>query len=109
MATLHRTARFRYRYPHWRRSDDVAACGARAERAQVFLTASAATAWFLIRWLALAFVMESLMTAWLPPDVIARWLGAGPFAIPTAVLVGVPVYINALAAVPFVAGLTSSA
>ena len=80
-----------------------------AERAQIFLTASATTAWFLIRWLALAFVMESLMTAWLPPDVIARWLGAGPFAIPTAVLVGVPVYINALAAVPFVAGLTSSA
>ena len=80
-----------------------------AERAQVFLMASATTAWFLVRWLALAFVIESLMTAWLPPDVIARWLGAGPFAIPTAVLVGVPVYINALAAVPFVAGLTSSA
>jgi uncharacterized protein len=75
------------------------------ERAQVFLTASAATAWFLIRWLALAFVIESLMTTWLPPEVIARWLGAGPFAIPLAVLIGVPVYINGLAAVPFVAGL----
>ena len=76
-----------------------------AERAQVFLTASATTAWFLIRWLALAFVIESLMTAWLPPEVIARWLGTGPFAIPIAVLIGVPVYINGLAAVPFVAGL----
>jgi uncharacterized protein len=76
-----------------------------AERAQTFLTASATTAWFLIRWLALAFVIESLMTAWLPPEVIARWLGTGPLAIPIAVLVGVPVYINGLAAVPFVAGL----
>jgi uncharacterized membrane protein YraQ (UPF0718 family) len=76
-----------------------------AERAQVFLTASATTAWFLIRWLALAFAMESLMTTWLPPDVIARWLGTGPLAIPIAVLIGVPVYINGLAAVPFVAGL----
>jgi uncharacterized membrane protein YraQ (UPF0718 family) len=75
------------------------------ERAQVFLTQSAVTAWFLIRWLALAFMMESLMTAWLPPEVIARWLGTGPFAIPLAVLIGVPVYINGLAAVPFVAGL----
>jgi uncharacterized membrane protein YraQ (UPF0718 family) len=75
------------------------------ERAQVFLTASVTTAWFLIRWLALAFVIESLMTAWLPPEVIARWLGTGPFAIPLAVLIGVPVYINGLAAVPFVAGL----
>ena len=76
-----------------------------AERAQVFLTASAITAWFLIRWLALAFVIESLMTAWLPPEAIAHWLGTGPFAIPLAVLIGVPVYINGLAAVPFVAGL----
>lgn len=45
------------------------------------------------------------MTAWLPPETIARWLGSGPFAIPIAVLIGVPVYINGLAAVPFVAGL----
>jgi uncharacterized membrane protein YraQ (UPF0718 family) len=75
------------------------------ERAQVFLTSAATTAWFLIRWLALAFAIESIMTAWLPPALIAHWLGTGPFAIPLAVLVGVPVYINGLAAVPFVAGL----
>jgi uncharacterized membrane protein YraQ (UPF0718 family) len=76
-----------------------------AERAQVFLVSAAATAWFLIRWLALAFAIESVMTAWLPPALIAHWLGGGPFAIPLAVLIGVPVYINGLAAVPFVAGL----
>ena len=84
--------------PVWRFWDD-------GERAQVFLTSSASTAWFLARWLALAFAMESAMTAWLPPALIAHWLGNGPFAIPLAVLVGVPVYISGLAAVPFVAGL----
>jgi uncharacterized protein len=84
--------------PVWRFWED-------GERAQVFLTSSASTAWFLARWLALAFAMESAMTAWLPPALIAHWLGTGPFAIPLAVLVGVPVYINGLAAVPFVAGL----
>jgi uncharacterized membrane protein YraQ (UPF0718 family) len=84
--------------PMWRFWQD-------AERAQVFLTSSAATAWFLVRWLALAFALESVMTAWLPPAVIAHWLGAGPFAIPLAVLIGLPVYINGLAAIPFVAGL----
>jgi uncharacterized protein len=76
-----------------------------AERAQVFLTSSASTAWLLVRWLALAFALESVMTAWLPPAIIAHWLGNGPFAIPLAVLVGLPVYINGLAAIPFVAGL----
>ena len=84
--------------PVWRFWED-------GERAQVFLTSSASTAWFLARWLALAFAMESAMTAWLPPPFIAHWLGNGPYAIPLAVLVGVPVYINGLAAVPFVAGL----
>jgi uncharacterized membrane protein YraQ (UPF0718 family) len=84
--------------PVWRFWED-------GERAQVFLVAAAGTAWFLVRWLALAFAIESAMTAWLPPAVIAHWLGTGPLAIPLAVLIGVPVYINGLAAVPFVAGL----
>jgi uncharacterized protein len=84
--------------PVWRFWED-------GERSSVFLTAAATTAWFLVRWLALAFAIESVMTAWVPPAVIAHWLGTGPLAIPLAVAVGVPVYINGLAAVPFVAGL----
>jgi uncharacterized membrane protein YraQ (UPF0718 family) len=84
--------------PVWRFWED-------GERSRVFLTTSAATAWFLVRWLALAFAIESVMTAWVPPTMIAQWLGTGPFAIPLAVMVGVPVYINGLAAVPFVGGL----
>jgi hypothetical protein len=84
--------------PVWRFWED-------GERSKVFLNAAAKTAWFLVRWLALAFAIESAMTAWIPPAVIAQWLGAGPFAIPLAVLIGIPVYINGLAAVPFVDGL----
>jgi uncharacterized membrane protein YraQ (UPF0718 family) len=76
-----------------------------SERTGVFFTSMAASSWFLVRWLALAFAIESLMTTWLPPQEIARWLGDGPFAIPLAVLVGVPVYINGLATIPLVAGL----
>ncbi|MBV9556179.1 MAG: permease [Pseudolabrys sp.] len=84
--------------PVWRFWED-------GERAQVFLTSAATTTWLLVRWLALAFALESVMTAWLPPAVIAQWLGTGPFAIPLAVLVGLPIYINGLAQIPFVAGL----
>jgi uncharacterized protein len=84
--------------PIWRFWED-------GERSQVFLASAATTTWLLVRWLALAFTLEGVMTAWLPPAVIAQWLGAGPFAIPLAVLIGLPVYINGLAAIPFVAGL----
>jgi uncharacterized protein len=84
--------------PIWRFWED-------GERSQVFLTSAATTTWLLVRWLALAFALEGVMTAWLPPAVIAQWLGAGPFAIPLAVLIGLPVYINGLAVIPFVAGL----
>jgi hypothetical protein len=45
------------------------------------------------------------MTAWVPPAFIAQWLGGGPFAIPMAILVGLPVFMNGLASVPFVGGL----
>lgn len=75
-------------------------------RAQAFLMEAAATTWFLGRWLALAFVLESLMITWLPAPVIAGWLGAGgPWAIPLAVAIGIPAYLNGFAAIPLVKGL----
>ena len=75
-------------------------------RAQAFITEAAATAWFLGRWLALAFVLESLMVTWLPGPVVAKWLGAGGvLAIPLAVAVGIPAYLNGFAAVPLIRGL----
>ena len=61
---------------------------------------------FLSKWLLLAFAIESLMVAWLPAEVIARNLGAeGWFAIPLAVIVGVPAYLNGFAAIPLIGEL----
>jgi uncharacterized protein len=80
----------------------------REGRAQ-FLAATGETAWFLARWLALAFALESLMVAWLPAETVASWLGGeSAWAIPLAVAVGVPAYLNGYAAVPVVAGLLGS-
>ncbi len=78
-----------------------------AARSQRFLTTATTTGWFLVRWLAVAYALESLMLAWLPTDAVRTWLGAGagPLAIPLAVGIGVPVYLNSFAAIPFVAGL----
>jgi uncharacterized protein len=84
---------------HWRVWDEA---GRRAQ----FLRASGETAWFLGRWLALAFALESLMVAWLPAEAVAAWLGRDSlWAIPLAVGAGVPAYLNGYAAVPVVAGL----
>ncbi|MCZ6728497.1 MAG: permease [SAR324 cluster bacterium] len=64
------------------------------------------TGLFLLKWLTLAFVLESLMVAYLPADVVGVWLGGDSLsAIPLAVLVGVPAYLNGYAAIPVVAGL----
>jgi hypothetical protein len=75
-------------------------------RARMFLVEGAASAWFLLRWLALAFVLESLMVAYVPAHAVAHWLGGGDlFAIALAAAIGVPAYLNGFAAIPLVAGL----
>lgn len=76
------------------------------ERLSLFLNAAGSNAWTLGRWLALAFVLESLMLAYLPADTVATSIGgSGAFAIPLAVLLGIPAYLNGLAAVPLIGGL----
>jgi len=78
-----------------------------AASAQQFLTTATSTGWFLLRWLAVAYAIESLMIAWLPTNLVGRWLGAGagPLAVPLAVAIGIPIYLNSFAAIPFVSGL----
>ncbi len=77
-----------------------------AERAQSFVRESGKTGWFLGRWMTVAFLVESLMIAWVPAETIADWLGGGGgLAIPAAVALGVPAYLNGFAAIPLVAGL----
>lgn len=76
------------------------------QRRQAFWRESAKSGLFLARWLTLAFLLESLMLAWLPADLIARTLGGdGVTPILTATLVGVPAYLNGYAALPLVGGL----
>lgn len=75
-------------------------------RAQTFVTETAQTGWFLARWMTVAFLIESLMVAYLPGDMVARWLGGEAWlAIPGAILLGLPAYLNGFAAIPLVAGL----
>jgi hypothetical protein len=47
------------------------------------------------------------MLAWLPVNAVGTWLGAdaGLLAVPLAVAIGLPVYLNSFAAIPFVSGL----
>jgi len=67
---------------------------------------SLATTAFLGKWLTLAFLLESLMLAYVPAEWIAGVLGGNGLApIATATLVGVPAYLNGYAALPLVSGL----
>jgi hypothetical protein len=64
------------------------------------------TTLFLGKWLALAFLLESLMLAYVPSDLVTSVLGgAGIGPIATATVVGVPAYLNGYAALPLVGGL----
>lgn len=62
--------------------------------------------WSLGRWLLLAFVLEALITRYIPQASIAALLGEDNwFAVPLAALIGIPLYLNNLAALPIVSGL----
>ena len=76
------------------------------ERRARFARGVSTTAAFLLKWLTLAFFLESLMIAYLPPEWIASALGGSGFgSIALATLVGVPAYLNGYAALPLVSGL----
>lgn len=64
-------------------------------------------AWFLGRWMVIAFLLESLMVVYLPGEKVTAWLGQGVGAIPLAVAIGIPSYLNGFAALPLVSGLIS--
>ncbi|HEY9079184.1 permease [Magnetovibrio sp.] len=61
---------------------------------------------FLLKWLSLAYLAESLMVAYAPANAIAEIAGGGDFvSILTAALIGVPTYLNGYAAIPLIGGL----
>jgi hypothetical protein len=75
-------------------------------RRGIFFHEIMSTGWFLGKWLTVAFFLESLMIAYIPPEWISRLVGGESWmAIPLAALVGIPAYMNGFAAVPLVGGL----
>lgn len=83
----------------WRYWDEPA-------RRDAFLNSALQNTLFLGKWLLLAFLLESLMIAYVPSDLITKIAGNGDmFSILLATLVGVPSYLNGNAALPLVAGL----
>lgn len=76
------------------------------ERRQKFWQGASKNAWFLGKWLALAFLLESLMLVYVPDGWIQAIAGDGSFvSILGAALVGIPAYLNGYAALPLVNGL----
>ncbi|MEB3358556.1 MAG: permease [Synechococcales bacterium] len=76
------------------------------EKRKKFWTGARKNAIFLGKWLALAFLLESLMLAYVPDG----WIGAiagddSLLSIIGAALVGIPAYLNGYAALPLVGGL----
>ncbi|POF29688.1 permease [Roseibium marinum] len=65
-----------------------------------------ANAGFLIKWLALAYVLEAALVTYVPADLIASAVGGGGFgSIVISALVGMPAYLNSYVAPPLLAGL----
>ncbi len=61
---------------------------------------------FLLKWLALAYVLEALLVRYVPADLIAQAVGGeGVVPIAVAALVGMPAYLNSYVAPPLLAGL----
>lgn len=79
---------------------------AEAERRDVFQREFIENALFLIRWLALAYVLEALLVTYVPASLIAGLVGGeGILPIATAAIVGMPAYLNSYVAPPMLAGL----
>ena len=77
-----------------------------AERRGIFRETLVENALFLGKWLLLAYMIEALMLAYVPADLIASVLGGeGLRPIALGALVGMPAYLNGYAAVGLVDGL----
>lgn len=85
--------------PHWRFWEVEARRG-------VFWKELATNGHFLLKWLSLAYILESLMLVYIPAQAVASVLGGEGFGpIILSALIGAPAYLNGYAAPPLVAGL----
>ena len=65
-----------------------------------------AASWMVGKFMALAFMLEGLITLYVPAKWISSALGSGnPLTIITAALLGVPAYTTSLTALPMISGL----
>jgi uncharacterized protein len=91
------------RQPAWRQQ---LAGSLRAIQWPQFGREMARQSWQLGRWLLLAFFLEALIVAYLPqPAIVATLGGDGWWAVPLASLIGVPLYLNNMGALPVIGGL----
>ncbi|WP_235914093.1 permease [Curvivirga aplysinae] len=71
------------------------------KRRNDFFAEGKSTSWFLFKWLSIAFMLEGIMIANVPMDIIGEWLAnTGSYAIPMAAIIGAPAYLNGYAAIP---------
>lgn len=97
------------------RAEACAPCGpdavrwrfwAEPARRRVFCNVAVDTTRLVLTWLAIAFVAEYFLRAWLPPDALVPLVGEGScWAVPLAALVGMPIYLDGYAALPLIRGL----
>ena len=75
-------------------------------RREAFLDSAKANGIFLGKWLIFAFVLESLMVAYMPPSLVSATAFKGGFLpILVGTAIGIPSYLNGYAALPLVHGL----
>ena len=77
-----------------------------ADQSGQFVSAARTNFVFLGRCLLFAFMLESLMVAYVPDTLVASQLGTdNSMALPLAVIAGVPAYLNGYATIPLVRSL----
>lgn len=77
-----------------------------SERIKLFSQEFVTVALFLTKWMFFAFLLESMLIRYTPASMVAEWMGnANGWAVPLAVLIGVPAYVNGVAAIPLMAAL----
>ena len=78
------------------------------DRLETFKSTTTSNAFFLLKWLALAYSIEALMIKYIPADLIVTMVGGQGFlTILIAAILGAPAYLNGYAAVPLVDALIS--
>lgn len=76
------------------------------ERLGIFRESGISNLVFLGKWLLLAYLLQALLVAYVPAELVARVIGGDGFGpIVLAAIVGAPAYLNGYAAVPLLEGL----